>query len=237
MGMTSKIAGAGRDRGMYTWAAVGAALLVLIGFARTYYLKGLFGGQALSTLVHVHGAVMTVWVLLFITQVRLVAARRVDIHRRLGLFGAVWAGLMVVIGFVTAVVAARNGVSPGPPPLVFLAIPLFDIAIFGLLVATGIWFRKRADIHRRLMLLSCLGLLPAAIARIPLGFIATGGPLVFFGLTDLCILACVVYDSVRNRRLHPAFGWGTVLIIGSQVVRLMMMGTAAWMTFATWLVS
>lgn len=180
---------------------------------------------------------MTVWVLLFITQVRLVAARRVDIHQRLGLFGAVWAGLMVVIGSVTAVVAARNGVSPGPPPLVFLAIPLFDIAIFGLLVATGIWFRKRPDVHRRLMLLSCLGLLAAAIACIPLGFIATGGPLVFFGLTDLCILACAVFDSVRNRRLHPAFGWGTGLIIGSQVVRLMIMGTAAWMTFATWLVS
>ena len=72
--------------------------------------------------------------------------------------------------------------------------------------------------------------------RIPLEFIATGGPLVFFGLTDLCLLACVVYDTAKHRRLHPAFGWGALLIVASQPLRLILAGTPAWMRFATWLV-
>ena len=87
------------------------------------------------------------------------------------------------------------------------------------------------------MLLSCVSMLTPAIARIPVEFIRTGGPLVYFGLTDLCLLACVAFDTVKQRRLHPAFGWGTLFIVASQPSRLALSGTSAWMTFATWLVS
>jgi len=93
------------------------------------------------------------------------------------------------------------------------------------------------DMHKRLMLLAAVNLLTPAIARIPSHFIETGGPLVFFGLTDLCVLACAVFDTIKNRRLHPAFLSGTVLIVASQPLRLMLAGTAVWMRFATWLVS
>lgn len=62
-------------------------------------------------------------------------------------------------------------------------------------------------------------------ARIPLGFIETGGPLVFFGLTDLCVLARVAYDTVKHRRLHTAFAWGRLFLIASQPLRLWLSGT------------
>jgi hypothetical protein len=229
----------GVDRRLSTWVAIGSALIVLAGFARTYYLKGLFGTPALSGLLHVHGIVMTLWIALFVAQVRLVAARRVRLHRRLGAAGAVLAALVLVFGVMTAIYAARRGgeVPPGsPPPLEFLAVPLGDMVIFAALVATGLALRRRVDVHRRLMLLSCVNFLTPAIARIPLEFIANGGPLVFFGLTDLFLLACVAVDTVKNRRLHPAFGWGALLVVASQPLRLMIAGTDAWMRFATWLV-
>jgi hypothetical protein len=225
----------GKDRRLYTWAAVGFALLVLIGFARTYYLKGLFRTPALPSLVHVHGVVMTLWVALFVIQVRLVAGRRTDLHRRLGVIGGALAGLVLVVGVTTAIAAARRGVPPDPPPLVFLAVPLGDMLMFAILVGSGLYFRRRSEIHKRLMLLSCGVFLTAAIARIPLNFIETGGPLIYFGLTDLCLLACVAFDTVKHRRLHPAFGWGVLLIIASQPLRLLLAGTEAWMLFATWL--
>jgi hypothetical protein len=81
-----------------------------------------------------------------------------------------------------------------------------------------------------------LNLLTPAIARIPLHFIAAGGPLVFFGLTDLCVLAWVTFDTIKNRRLHPAFLWGTLFIIAAQPLRLMLAGTDLWLRFATALV-
>ena len=226
----------GFDRRFSTWVAITTALIVFIGFARTYYLKGVFGTPALSSgLVHLHGIVMTLWFALFVVQVRLIAAHRTDLHRRVGVVGAVLALLVLVVGITTAIVAAKHGVTPGPPPLVFLSIPLGDMLVFAILVGLGLLFRRRRDIHRRLMLLASVGILAAAIARIPIEFIATGGPLVFFGLTDLCVLICVVFDTVKNRRLHPAFGWGILFIVASQPLRLMLTGTAVWMQFATWL--
>lgn len=226
-----------RERRLYVWAALFIPVIVLAGFARTYYLKGLFGTPALpGLLVHLHGFVMTSWVVLFVVQVWLVAARRVRVHQRLGVLGAVLAGLMVVVGIATAIAAAARGSSPGPPPLQFLVVPLGDMLVFAVLVGTALYFRRRMPIHKRLMVLAAVNLLAPAIARIPLHFIEVGGPLAFFGLTDLCLLACVAFDTIKHRRLHPVFVWSMLLIVASQPLRLMLAGTDAWLRFATWLV-
>jgi hypothetical protein len=236
MGVDTTTRRGGFDRRFATGVAVTAALIVFVGFARTYYLMDVFGTPALSSgLVHLHGIVMTLWFALFVVQVRLIAAHRTDLHRRAGVVGALLAALVLVVGVTTAIVAAKRGFTPGPPPLVFLSIPLGDMLVFAVLVSLGLLFRRRSDIHRRLMLLASVGILGAAISRIPIGFIETGGPLTFFGLTDLCVLACVVFDTVKNRRLHPAFGWGILFIVASQPLRLMLTDTAVWMQFATWL--
>lgn len=225
------------ERRLYLWAAVFIPIVVLIGFARTYYLKGLFGTSPLpGLLVHLHGIVMSSWVVLFAAQVWLVAAHRTRLHQRLGVLGAVLAALVILVGVDTAISAAARDSVSGPQALGFLVIPLSDMLVFAILIGTALYFRRRMDTHKRLMLLAALNLLPPAIARIPLQFIETGGPVVFFGLTDLCVLACIVFDTVRNRRLHPVFVWATMLIVASQPLRLMLAGTDAWMRFATWLV-
>lgn len=227
-----------RDRRLYTWMAVVIPIIVLAGFARTYYLKGFFGNAALpGLLVHLHGIVMTAWVALFVTQVWLVASRRIRLHQRLGVLGAILAALVVFVGVATAISAAARGSSPGPPALQFLVVPLGDMLVFAILIGTALYFRRRMEIHKRLMLVAAVNLLTPAIARIPLHFIETGGALVFFGLTDLCLLACVAFDTVKHRRLHPAFLWGTLLVVASQPLRLMLASTDVWMRFAGWLVS
>ncbi|HEX7530067.1 MAG TPA: hypothetical protein VF333_02905 [Pyrinomonadaceae bacterium] len=227
-----------KDRRLYIWFVVFIPLIVLAGFARSYYLKGFFGTLALpSLLVQLHGLVMISWVVLFVTQVSLVATGRTRIHQRLGVFGAILAALIVIVGVLTAIAGAARGATPGPPALQFLVVPLVDMLVFATLVGTALYLRRRRlDIHKRLMLLAAVNLLAPAIARIPLHFIETGGALAFFGLTDVCLLACVAFDTVKNRRLHPVFLWGTLLIIASQPLRLMLAGTDVWMRFATTLV-
>lgn len=237
MAINPRVQQSGKDRHLYIWAAVFIPLIVLAGFARSYYLKSFFGFPALpGPLVQLHGLVMTSWVVLFVAQVWLVSARRTRLHQRLGIFGAILAALVVVVGTLTAIAGAARGTSPGPPPLQFLVVPFGDLLVFAILVGTALYFRRRLNIHKRLMLLAAVNLLTPAIARIPLHFIETGGALAFFGLTDLCVLACVVFDTVRHRRLHPAFLWGTLLIVASQPLRLLLAGTDVWMRFAGWLV-
>ncbi|MHB1233047.1 MAG: hypothetical protein ACYCZQ_10795 [Burkholderiales bacterium] len=162
MSATSRAMNSNAGRRLYTLAAITAVVIVFSGFARTYYLKTVFGTPALSTLVHVHGFMMTLWFAFFLLQVRLVAMRRTDLHRRAGVLGAVIAMAVLIVGIATAITAAKLGRSPGPPPLVFLAVPLGDMLVFAILVGTGLYFRGRSEIHKRLMLLSCVGILTAA---------------------------------------------------------------------------
>ena len=64
-----------KERRLYIWVAVFIPIIVLMGFARTYYLKGLFGTPPLpGLLVHLHGIVMTSWLALFAAQVWLAVA-------------------------------------------------------------------------------------------------------------------------------------------------------------------
>src|SRR5512134_2263910 len=107
--VVSQVPGA-YDRVFYSSIAVLMALTVFLGFARTYYLRSYFGAPVsvtgavtLTPLAQLHAAVFTAWVLLFVVQTALVATRRVAVHRRLGIAGAVLAAAMVVIGTTTAI--------------------------------------------------------------------------------------------------------------------------------------
>lgn len=188
-------------------------------------------------LVHLHGLVMTTWVLLFIVQVSLIANRRTKVHQKLGVAGGFLAVAVFVVGLLTAVAAAARGASPGPPPLQFLIIPIGDMIAFGILIAAALYYRRKLDVHKRLMLLAALNLLTPAIARIPLNFIQSGGPLAYFGLTDVIIIGAVVVDTIKNRRLHPVFLWGATLLIIWQPVRLILAGTNTWLRIAESLVA
>jgi uncharacterized membrane protein YozB (DUF420 family) len=187
----------------------------------------------------VHGIVMTTWVVVFFAQVRLVAVGRPALHRRLGVFGLAVAVLVLCVGVAATIDAGRRGVSPalGVPALKFMAIPLFDLPVFAVLVGVALWKRRRRDIHKRLMLLATLGLLTPGIARIPLAVIQQGGPPVFFGLSFLLVAACITVDTVRNRSVHPAFMWGAALMVFMLPVRLLVSETAVWTQFARWLVA
>ena len=90
----------GTDRRFFTGLAVAVALTVFAGFAPTYYLKGLYGTPVLSPFLHFHGMLFTSWILLFVAQTTLVAAKRTDLHRRLGIVGALLAVAMLVVGAV-----------------------------------------------------------------------------------------------------------------------------------------
>lgn len=226
-----------RKRWMYIASALAFAAIAFVGFSPTYYLKSLHGTPPLSALVHVHGLVFTIWLVLFFCQTLLVSAHRIDLHRRLGLVSACFAVLLVVIGWQTAVNASRLGHVPdGAPPLQFLAVPLFSLVVFVALLGTGLYFRRRnREAHRRLMLLATLSILAAPIARLPLDIIRRYGPLATFSLLSIVLVTCIAIDTIKHRRLHPAMGWGALLIIASVPIRVAISHTQAWLDFATWL--
>ncbi len=106
--------------------------------------------------------------------------------------------------------------------------------VFAILVGAGFYFRRQPDVHKRLMLLATISILATAIARLPFAFLQAGPP-AFFGVTDLFIAACFIYDLITRGRVHRATVLGGLVIVASQPLRLMIAGTDAWIAFATWL--
>src|SRR5262245_49648069 len=83
-------------RAFFTGLSLVMVLAVLVGFSRSYYLKGLYGTPALPALFHVHGLLFTTWMLFLVVQTGLVATRHTPVHRRLGVAGGVLALAMTV---------------------------------------------------------------------------------------------------------------------------------------------
>ena len=225
-----------RERLFYIGMVIAIVITVFAGFSRTFYLRPYFQTEPLIALLILHGVVFSSWIVLLVTQTTLVATKRMRTHMRLGIAGGLLASLMILIGTVTAIVRAKGpSPVPGVNPLSFLTIPLGDMLVFASLVGAAFYFRRRADTHKRLMLLATIAILPAAVARLPFAFIQQYGPLAFFGLSDLFIVPCLIYDIVTRGRPHRATVLGGALIVISHPLRLVIGNTHAWLVFATWL--
>src|SRR6266849_4235218 len=159
---------ASRRLGWFFAVAVSAAGVVFVGFAPTYYLKPVWGGPSLPLRVHIHGVLFSAWMLLFLLQNFLIARRRTSLHRRLGVLGALLIAGMFVSGLSVSIAWARidspaTGAVAGVPRLTAVVIPLVSVAMFALFAIIGLIYRSRPDVHKRLMLLATIALLPPAL--------------------------------------------------------------------------
>ncbi|UWZ84742.1 hypothetical protein [Occallatibacter riparius] len=164
---------------------------------------------AAPMIVHIHGAIYSVWMLLLTVQVLLVVRDRVALHRRLGWLLAGWACLMGVMGPVAIMVSQAANMRGGPvydPP--FLCVAFNNVLCFLILLACGIALRKNPAAHRRLMILSSVSLADPGFARfsgwiwpqepasIPVWFVYT-----FYG-NVLLIALMTAWDWYRGRLMR-----------------------------------
>jgi hypothetical protein len=210
---------------------------VFIGFARTYYLAGVFGAPLPSLVIHLHGAAFSCWILLLVTQASLVSAGRVDIHRRLGIAGFLLGCLMILLGSLAATDSLIRRAGPaGRDPQFFYIIPLTDMLIFATLILFAFRARFNPPTHKRLIIVATTALLIAAVARWPIDFVYRKAPAAAL-LTYFFLLALAAYDFWSTRKIHRATLWASAYLILVQQIRIPIGKTAAWHAFAAWVQS
>lgn len=207
----------------YPRAAIAIAVIVVAGFTPNYVLRLLHDKSNLTLLVHLHGMAMVSWIALFLTQTMLVAKHRVDLHRRLGEFGAVLIGLMLLIGIPVLMNSVTRLVPDAHGMRYLLALAAFDgvgLLTFAGLAACAIVLRRRSDIHKRLMLLATLSLLGPAFGRLDeyANHFRSQNPAAILLLMLTCVAVCVGVDTFRHRRVHPAFIWGGAAAVAADVL-------------------
>jgi hypothetical protein len=207
---------------------------VFLGFARTYFLAGVFRAHLPNMLIHVHGAVFSAWILLLVAQTLLVSAGRLDLHRRLGMIGAGLAAGMVIVGIFAGTDAlARGFIPPGSrlDPKTFYAIPCFEMLTFCSLVTLALRARSDGPAHKRLILIATVGLLAPAIGRWPFHFV--NSTIALLGIIDSFVLLLVCFDLCSRRRIHRATVMGGLVLIASQTLMIPIGRTVFWHHFAS----
>ena len=116
-----------------------------------------------------------------------------------------------------------------------MIVPLFDLLMFALLFGAAIYHRRHAASHKSLMLLTAVNFLPPALARIPVAALQASGPLWFFGVPTAVATLCLVLDARYHGRVNRVFTIGIAALVGSYVLRLVLMSTGTWLRVADWL--
>ncbi|WP_420137322.1 hypothetical protein [Sphingomonas sp.] len=215
--MTHQAIDGRRSRGEWTFFATMSLVvagIVVAGFGPS--VRAGFAPPGLPIWVHLHGAVMTSWILLFALQAALVRRRSLPLHRTLGYASIALVVLMVPLGIATNLLAIRRGATPPFfTDATMFAADLCDMLLF---VGCYIWallWRHRRDWHKRLLLSGTVLLSWPAIARLrPLGalgmdMILSLSVLALIGL----MLAGPIHDLITRRRIHPAYLWGVAAAV------------------------
>jgi hypothetical protein len=207
----------------------------------------------LTLLAAAHGIVFLAWLLLFLTQSLLVATGRVGWHRRLGWASVFLLALILPLSFTTTVELARRGydlsgdqhIVAHPKPgrtleldaatgSVFNFVGLF---MFAVLAIAAICYRRRPEIHKRLMLFANIELMGPPITHLLGHFpslVLTPGT-VLLG-SSLFLLAAVARDYLVAKRIHPLTAWLAIGIFMSFPLQGAVIGpSAAWHSLIGWL--
>jgi hypothetical protein len=216
----------------------GMAILILatvvLGFARTYYLAGVFRAPLPSWVIHVHGAVFSTWILLLIVQTSFVSAGRIDLHRRLGMAGFGLACLMIVLGTCAATDALRRGVADvGIDPETFYAGNMIDMVIFGTLIFFAFRMRRNPAAHKRLILIATFLLMDAPISRWPFDIFQRLRLMTHVGIWAFLLLR-VCYDLFSLRKVHRTTLVGGAFLVTALLLEYPIGGTGAWHAIAAW---
>jgi len=223
--------------GRYFFVVMASTITVLAfaGFAPSFYLRAAFQpDRKLSILLHIHGAIFSTWIILFLVQAILIVRGSRALHRRLGWFAAAIAVAMVGL-VAAATVEEMRRVPPFPPAPIALALNTFDTVVFAILVSSAIYLRKRPEWHKRLLLSATLVLLGAPILRLLIlvaGHISHEILVIDVLLVDLLFLICFAFDLHTRHRIHPGYFCALALLLVDQVTTFSVMTWPPWVSFA-----
>jgi len=214
------------DEYFYFAMSLVIAVIVVAGFSRTINQNLFHPAIARPYLLWIHGAAFSSWVLFYIFQSALVRSHNVKLHRKLGWIGVGLGAVIVPLGLIIAVIMSRfDAVQLHQPDPAFLSIPFYDMLAFGTMFTLAIVWRRKPELHRRLLFLATCALLDAPFARWDFIFYHY----LFFVCADAVAMLGVVRDLVVDRRVLAVYRYALPLMIVGQALSVYLWrGSPVW---------
>ena len=199
----------------YFFMSLLIAATVVYGFSHTIDHNLLHPSPLPPFVLYIHAIVFPGWVVFFMAQSALIRSHNVRVHRTIGWFGVGLAVAIVVVGFFTATGMARFAIQQKDPfnSASFLIIQALDLGCFAVPFALAIYWRKKPEFHRRLMLIASCALTDAAFGRVP------WLPLLWAPAgVDALICLGMIRDLIVDGRVHKVYLYALPIFIISQIV-------------------
>lgn len=210
-----------------------------IGFAKTFFLPLANGTFTAPPAFFVHGGLFFGWVALFAVQVALIRRRHLAVHRKLGWLALLLAAGMIVSTVRVGVLAMQRDLAKGDGPVAvsFLVGTCSAMLIFAVFLSLAIHYRRRPDVHKRLMLLATISIMWPAWFRFRHYFPSVPFPEFVFAIigADALIVVAMLHDRLKLGRVHAAYLWGGTALVVEQVAETLMFDSPGWRAVAYWL--
>lgn len=197
----------------YTLLGLLLLLLAIAGFWPQYF-SAVTGRAPVETarfwLIHLHAALFTFWLLLYIAQAALVMSGRTRTHMKLGPWGAGYGFAIAAVGlFAAGVLASRLGVREHDMDAAasFVIFPLIDMLFLASFLAVAVVWRNRPQIHKRAMFLATFSIAVVGLDRL-VGRTGIENPLIWQPLMLAPLLIAIGYDAIVCRKLYPIMALG-----------------------------
>ena len=237
------------DRWIFVFMAAWYIAIVLAGFIPDSMMKiGMVQAGVrppFPLVLHMHAVLMGSFLLLLLAQTWLMATGRKALHMQLGIVGMVLGGLLVAVGLVlapTMYYETWNALQTAPAAARGKLQELLSLKenilllqgrigiVFPLLLLIGLRARgANAGLHKRMMILAPGIAIEAGIARIP--WLPTTMPVSPLSMDVYLLLAAspmIVWDIVRNRRVHEAYWIAAAIIVPLSVAIELLWDTPWW---------
>lgn len=216
-----------------------ALLITLAGFFKTFIIPSARGTFSAPAVIYIHGGLLFLWTVFLITQSVIIQTRKVKLHRRLG-----WLSLGLVLGVVVSTIAAgvyvlkRDLALGGGQTAISSLVGTFTSPIvFAVLVAVAIGYRRRPEVHKRLMLLAMVAIIWPAFFRFRHYFPSVARAEFVFGLVlpQSMILLAMLWEKLTMGRVHAVYLTVGLALIAENVAEYYLFDSSGWRVLANWL--
>ncbi len=214
----------------------------MLGFAKSYFFGLTFSGKSLTALVHVHAALMVLWLLMLVAQAWFIRTKRLRLHRWVGRSSYVIAPLIIVSVLVAQhelLNRAPAGISAEGARIEVFGIP--QILAFAVTWGLAILYRKKTPLHVRFMVSTAFAIGTVISFRIILNWFSwvpgldslDGVAAANWAALTLPLLALIAVDWRMGAKRSPF--WVVTVLIGVMHLGYWTFGTTgSWFAFVQW---
>jgi uncharacterized membrane protein len=216
----------------FTMIAFISIVAILVGFLKTFIIPLISGTKTWPVGIYLHAGFVFGWVLLFLIQSLLIQNKKYKTHIFIGRYAA-----LVAVGAAASIIPAalyqcERELKEGLGQTAISAIlgACSSALIFLLLVVFAITYRKKPQVHKRLMLLATIVLIWPAWFRWRHYFPSIQRPDIWFAvvMADSLIVIAFIWDWAKNKSIHLALLYPGLFFIAEQCMEVILFDSNGW---------